>query len=257
MTNSAESTDSHPADDLLIDPADELLIDAPLIADPDADEEMGPSDLAAIADEDLKGSRLLVVRRAVEPIDLDGTAGGLVQLACTFQPAERTRFTSAHFRLRVTAPPEARIVDLAPRVIQDSNPVEFTFDNTGKLGIQWPLLESNVESSSQRKYTTYHCRVQGSGEGTTMARWDFREDPDRQDGLGQEQVLNFTLPVTGPITGSVIVSARLARSGVQGKLEAIRDLVLGSSPVERHYAIAFTIPPSPSSRGLARWFRRL
>ena len=249
MTNSAGSTDSFPAD--------ELLIDAPLIADPDADEEMGPSELAAIADEDVKGSRLLVVRRAVEPIDLGGTAGGLVQLACTFQPAQQTRFTSAHLRLRVTAPPEARIVDLAPKVIQDSNPVEFTFDNTGKLGIELPILQGNVESGLQKKYTTYHCRVQGSGVGTNMVRWDFREDPDRQDGLGQEQVLNFTLPVTGPITGCVIVSARLARGGVQGKLEAIRDLILGSSPVERQYAIAFTIPPSPTHRGLARWFRRV
>jgi hypothetical protein len=63
-------------------------------------------------------------------------------------------------------------------VIQDSNPVEFTFDNTGKLGIELPFLQGNVESGLQKKYTTYHCRVQGSGVGTNMVRWDFREDPD-------------------------------------------------------------------------------
>ena len=41
-----------------------LLIDSPLVPDPDADEEMGSTDVEAIADEDLKGSRLLLVRRA-------------------------------------------------------------------------------------------------------------------------------------------------------------------------------------------------
>lgn len=87
-----------------------LLIDAPLVPDPDAEEEMGPGDLEPIADEDLRGSRLLLVRRAIEPIDLEGTPGGVVQLACTFQPAQGTRFTFAQFRLRLVIPAGIRII---------------------------------------------------------------------------------------------------------------------------------------------------
>ena len=63
---------------------------------------MATADVEALADEDLKGSRLLLVRRAVEAIDLDGTAGGVIQFACTFQSAERGWFVSAQFRLRLS-----------------------------------------------------------------------------------------------------------------------------------------------------------
>ncbi|MGF1458730.1 MAG: hypothetical protein ACFBSG_06860 [Leptolyngbyaceae cyanobacterium] len=55
------------------------------------------------------------------------------------------------------------------------------------------------------------------------------------------------------MTGTVIVSARLAQPGLQGGLEAIHDLPLRSTPEERFYPIAFEIPQA--SRGdLARFF---
>lgn len=236
-----------------------LLIDAPLMPDPDADEEMGPTDIEAIADEDLKGSRLLLVRRASEPIDLEGIPGGVVQLACTFQPSQKTRFTAAQFRLRLVIPDGIRIIDLAPRSLDDPNPVEFTLNRKGQLGVaRLPVpIEPSVEISSSKKYTRYHCRVQGSGEGTSLARWDFRENPDRRDGLGQEQILTLTVPVTGQVTGSVIVSARLARSGLRGSIEAIRDMILGAKPNERSYPLTFEIPEVPSLNGLARFLRLL
>jgi hypothetical protein len=231
-----------------------LLIDAPFFPDPDAGEELGPTDLEAIADEDLNGSRLLLVRRAIEPIDLEGMKGGVVQIACTFQPALGTRFTSAQFRLRLMAPEGIKIIDLAPRSLDDPNPVELTLNGKGKLGIKNPAvpIEPEIEVGMSKKYSKYHCKVQGAGEGTNLARWDFRENPDRRDGIGQEQVLTLTLPVIGQVTASVIVSARLAKPGVQGGLEAIRDLILGPSPDERFYPLSFEIPKS-SSNGLRRF----
>lgn len=232
------------------------LIDAPLVPDPDADEELGPTDVEAIADEDLRGSRLLLVRRAIEPIDLEGTAGGVVQLVCTFQPAVGTRFTSAQFRLRLVTPDGLKIIDLAPRSVDDPNPVEFTLNGKGQLGIKHPAVpvEPGVEVGVSKTYAKYHCRVQGAGEGTSLARWDFRENPDRRDGIGREQILTVTLPVVGPVTGSAIVSARLAKAGLRGSLEAVRDLILGPTPNERIYPIAFEIPES-SSNNLARFFK--
>lgn len=234
-----------------------LLIDAPLVPDPDADEELGSTDVEAIADEDLRGSRLLLVRRASEPIDLEGTPGGLVQLACTFQPGQGTRFTSAQFRLRLVTPDGIRIVDLAPRSLDDPNPVEVTLNRKGQLGLTSHTvpIEPIVEIGLSKKYVRYHCQVQGSGEGTSLARWDFMENPDRRDGIGQEQVLTLTLPVTGQVTGSVIVSARLARSGLRSSIEAIRDMILGAQPNERSYPITFEIPETPSPNGPARFLR--
>lgn len=234
-----------------------LLIDAPLVPDADADEELGATDIEAIADEDLKGSRLLLVRRAIEPIDLEGTSGGVVQLACTFQPSHGTRFTSAQFRLRLVTPDGIRIIDLEPRSLNDPNPIEFTLNRKGKLGLaSLPVpIKPSVEISSSKKYAKYHCEVQGSGEGTNFARWEFKENPVRRDGIGPEQVLTLTLPVTGRVTGSVIVSARLARPGLRGGIEAMRDMILGPKPNERSYPLTFEIPNAPSPNGLARFFR--
>lgn len=75
----------------------------PLEADPDATAELGPADEEASADEALKGSRLLLVRQAIEAVDFDGNPGGAVQLACTFQfqPAENCRFASARLVLKL------------------------------------------------------------------------------------------------------------------------------------------------------------
>lgn len=235
---------------------DTVLIDTPLIPDPDADEEMGALS-EAIADEDLQGSRLLLVRRAIEAIELEGTQGGIVQLVCTFQPGDGARFTSAQFRLRLSAPEGIRAIDLAPRSIDDPNPVEFTLNHKGQLGVtSLPVpLDPKIEMEVNRKFAKYHCRVQGSGEGTNMLRWDFRENPDRKDGIGQEQVLTITLPVTGQITGEALVSARLARPGLGGKIDAIRDLIFGVSQNKRVYPIDFEIPSIPSPMGIGKFMR--
>lgn len=234
-----------------------LLIDEPLTPDPDADEELGPGDLEAIADEDLKGSRLLLVRRAVEAVELDGAPGGAVQFACTFQPARDARFTWARLLLRLDTPPGVRVIDLAPRVVRENEPVRFTLDRSGKISLVYQGAEAGVERGTHKEYSVYNCSIQGSGEGTALARWDFNESPHLKDGLGREQVLALTVPVTGPVTATVTVNARLARKGLRARIEAIRDLVLGARPGERHYPISFEIPTAPSADGSTRFPRRL
>lgn len=104
-----------------------------------------------------------------------------------------------------------------------------------------------------KKFAVYHCKVQGSGEGTGLARWDFRENTDRRNGLGQEQVLTLTVPIVGEVAGTVSINARLSRPGLGGSLEAIRDMILAPQPNERSYPISFAIPKAPSPNGLARF----
>ena len=148
-----------------MDKEDSLLIDAPLISDPDADEELGATDIEAVADEDLRGSRLLLVRRAIEPIDLEGTPGGVVQLSCTFQPSQGARFSFAQFRLRLKTPDGIKIIDLAPRTLDDPTPVEFTLDRKGKLSISnLPVpVEPSVEKRNQQEVR--EIPLPGTGRG--------------------------------------------------------------------------------------------
>jgi hypothetical protein len=234
---------------------DIFLIDAPLVPDPDASEEMGPGDAEAIADEDIKGCRLLLVRRAVEPVDLEGTPGGAIELACTFQPAAGARFKSARLVLRLTEPPGVLIADIAPRNAPEKEPVKFALDTKGKLSLKYLGLEAGAEAGTRKEYAVYHCAVLGSGEATPTARWDFAENPHKKDGLGHEHALALTLPIMGMVSGTVSVAARLARLGLPGKLEAIRDLILGPRLSERRYPITFDIPKAQPASGLFRFLR--
>jgi hypothetical protein len=229
------------------------LIDEPLVPDPDAEAELAPGDAEAIADEDLRGSRLLLVGRAAEAIELDGSTGGAIELACTFQPADGTRFAWARLLLRLTAPDGVKILDVAPREVVDE-PVTISVDRKGglSLGVKG-VGTAETGLASTKQYVTYHCAVQGSGAATALARWDFKENPDTRDGLGTEQALVLTVPVTGPVRATVTVSARLARSSVAGRVaDAVRDLVLPTP--QRTFPVTFEVPsdPPPATEGRFR-----
>lgn len=218
----------------------QLLIDAPLVADADADEELGPGDASAIADEDLQGSRLLLALKSVTPIKIDEQPGGMVEMVCTFQPGYNTRFTWARLTVLLKQPEGIQIVDLAPREIQDPQPVKITVDSKGSLGLNRAPAEVSLEKTVKKEYAAYSCSVRGSGASTAKARWDFTENSHRQDGLGTEQALALTLQTTGPVSGIVLINARLARTGVGGALLAVRDVVLGAR--QRDHAFAVEIP---------------
>ncbi|HYR11930.1 MAG TPA: hypothetical protein VEQ60_29370 [Longimicrobium sp.] len=233
--------------------ADEVLVDAPLVADPDAGQELSPDDPQTLGDEDLKGSRLLVVRRGAWGRELASGAYGVVQIACTFQPAEGARFTWARIALRLEAPPGVRILDLAPRVAPEGEPVKITLSQQGRLGIRALSGEARGEHGARKEFLVYHCQVQGAGESTPLARWDFRENPHRRDGIGPEQELLLTLPVVGPVSGTLTASARLVRPGVAGGLERFRDLVLRRGPHERRHPVSFDITTAPRASDDARF----
>lgn len=244
--------------------ADEVLLDAPLVADTgegletyrgEGLENYRGEPPETLSDADLRGSRLLLVRRAVERIDVDGKPGGAVEIACVFHPAEGARFSWARVTLRLSDPLGARFVDVAPREVREGEPVKFTVDGKGKLGLKYQVAEAGTEKSVKREFAVYHCAVQGSGESTSLARWDFAENPHRRDGIGREQVLALTLPVTGAVSGTLTAHARLVHGGLRGRF---RDLVVGGDRHERRYPVSFQVPDAPPPEepsALARFFR--
>jgi hypothetical protein len=132
------------------------------------------------------------------------------------------------------------ITDLAPREVR-GGVVRVSVHQTGKLNVSYEGIGVSGDAGTNREFETYHCEVIGSGEGTSLARWDFTEDPDRRLGLGVAQALVLTLSAQGRVTASVVVNARLARPGLRGIAERVRDLVLARSD-GREYTIAFDIP---------------
>ena len=233
-----------------------VLIDAPFMPDPVADREMGNDASEQIADEWLRDCRLTIVRRVIEPITLPQGPGGVVRFACTFQPGStpNLRFGSAQISLRLNTPADVTISALQPQSIVDEQPVEFTLETTGKLGLKGfthlPGVETGIDQKTGMKYASYHCRVTGSGESSRMARWILVEDPIRKDGIGNTVELAVTLPVTGEVTASLSVSARLLQTGLAGDLERFRNLILRRHPQERTYPITMIIAAVPQQKSL-------
>jgi hypothetical protein len=222
--------------------SDEVLIDAPLVEDPDVKREMGGG-IAAIADEDFKGCRLLVVRRDVQAIKVDGAPGGLVKIGISFQPTHGTRFVWAQMLLTLKDPEDSLFVDVAPATKMD-RPVKFTVDVSGKLGASYQAigeLKAGLSTKTSTEFEVYHCAVHGTGAGTAKGRWEFEENPQGKQGLGREQTLFMTVRGSGKITGNLSVYTRLVREGaVLAKVDAAAHLIMG--PDQRHAPLTLRIP---------------
>src|SRR5262245_40752583 len=102
---------------------DIVLLDVPLVPDPDTHEEMGQSDVGVIADQELNECRLLITRRSVNGIEINGAPGGLLKLGCSFQSTHGIRFAWARFVLTIEAPGNTVIVDIAPATKLDERAV--------------------------------------------------------------------------------------------------------------------------------------
>ena len=92
-----------------------------------------------------------------------------------------------------------------------------------------------------------------AGAGTSLARWDFRENPFVRNGLGQDESLSLTLPFRGKVSAEVRVAARVARGGLSGAIERVRDHIF--HPSAKRYTISFEIPEYQQGVAWKRFLR--
>lgn len=221
----------------------DLLIDIPLVSNPDADREMSADDVEQLTDEEIRGARLLLVKRSVEPIEVNGisSSGGAVQLSCEFQPAENTRFTYARIALTLTFPDDVKFISVQPDVIKDSNPVSFQVNRNGKITLGYPSYAgAEAGAQNQKNFVVYENLVQGTGEGTAKAIWIFKENAGKS-GLMPKNILSFSLPVTGKVNASLSANCRVVRQGFGGLVDKIRDLIVHVPETESRQ-VTFHIP---------------
>ena len=221
---------------------DDLLIDIPLIADPDADNELSAEDVQPLTDEEIHGSRFLLVKKSVETIDINGKSGGAIQISCEFQPAENTRFTWGRVALTLTSPGGIKFISVQPEIIKDDNPVSFQVNRNGKITLGYPdYAGAEAGAEKQKQFVVYQNLVQGTGEGTDKAIWIFKEN-EGKSGLTPKNILSFTIPVTGEVKAALSANCRIVRQGFGGLVDKIRDLIIeAEEPAARQ--ITFHIPP--------------
>lgn len=222
---------------------EEVLIESELVPDRDAQEEMGGDANPVLTDAEVEGSRLVITRRCAAANTL-GSTNGIVELFCTFHPAQGMRFTAATLIITLTQPSGVRFVDVEPKSIRDSEPVRYTVDDKGKFSLKLGEVEAagEIDLGQQREFARYHCSVRGSGSETGRAQWTFTEEPNRREGLAANQVLALTTNQVGGISGLLQVSARVSRENGGGHLAGFRDMILRPQPIERRHGFRLDIP---------------
>lgn len=191
-----------------------ILLDASLYPDPDANQELGPSELQEIADEKTGCGRLVVSQRSIRTVQMGSSLGGSIELLCSFHPSFGARYSSARLAFKLLAPKGVLIADLQPR---------------------------------QSRPPTTACVIRASGESTSLALWTFVEEPINS-GLGAEYLLSLDIPATGTVVGVLSISARVVRQGLPGVKDRVIDLINGRNKEERHHPIRFLIPKSPEAK---------
>ncbi len=224
-----------------------LLIDIPFVPNPDAEKEMSANDAEQLADEDIRGSRFLLVKRVVETIDINGKNGGAIQISCEFQPAENTRFTWGRVALTLVSPENVKLISVQPEIVRDSNPVNFKVDQNGKITLGYPdYAGAEAGAGKQKEFVVYDNLVQGTGEGTNKAVWIFKENTGKS-GLMPKNILSFSVPVTGEVKVMLSANCRIARRGIDGLADKIRDLII-QPPEPQLRQLTFHIQPEKENK---------
>jgi hypothetical protein len=218
-----------------------VLADIPLIPDPDSLQEMGVSGSNLLTDDEIKGCRLILTQLEAKPIKIGNTEGGVVAFRCTFHPANKIRFSQARVIIKLLSPTNLSIVDLQPREVF-GEPVKITVNREGKLGFKYHILEAGSNESTSMEFQQKSCLLQGSGQNTSIAKWDFFENDEIQQGIVREQTLALTLPYCGEVGATLTISTRVARKGLLGVADTFRDLIVKSSTLDRKMPILFNIP---------------
>jgi hypothetical protein len=217
-----------------------VLLDAQLVPDPDAAAEMGVAPAQLLTDDDIAGSRILIVKRDRGLKGRRAGGGAMLEIECSFHPAPGTRFISARVTVKIIDPRDAAFLDIAPKEIKDPVKVEYSCEPDGKITLDLGMLsiEPSLAAHTKLEYDSYICRVKGSGETTQRAIWDFEEDQNLKVGIGLNQALAMTVPSAHAVNGELNVSATLARNGVIG---VVRDLVLGKKkPQDKFNFVLYT-----------------
>ena len=239
MTDDAAAADDSP------------LLEIALAPDPVAEAELGPEDDRLMTDDEVAGSRLILTRRAVEPIDPATGAGGVLGLGCTFHAAEGARYTFAQVRVDLISPAGAVFTDIAPRRVAADDAVKITVKRSGELTLGFEPIEAAMGGERAFESVYYPSLVEGSGGHASYALWRMRENGQTRQGIGLDHFLAMTVPGVGEYEAEVTVTAQLARSGFAGIADAFRALT--GRPYQR-------IPPAkfrfsvPLARSRRPWF---
>lgn len=183
---------------------------------------------AIIGDKDIRllrgENRIAVAKGPTTRIPAEGdTVGYDVPLTCVVHPDPRCRFQWSRLLVDLSPTPTAKIADMSPREVTETQPVEVT--TSIGLGLSFNIvanvLAAEVAPQYQRKRTVYYPSIIASGTGFTRGYWDFLALGDDYLHADRDLRLLVAAPTEAPLYARFHLRAKVRMGGVPGLIPLI------------------------------------
>lgn len=153
----------------------------------DVDESAGERNTEIVGDQDVrllgKDNRIALSLGDVVslgPTSRPGMLGYDTVLRCVIHPHPGCHFRSAKLVVDLTATPNAVVLDMAPREVRGTSPVEVTTRIGTGLSLEMvpSVVAGEVQRERSTRQTVHQPVVLTSGRGMACALWDFRSAQD-------------------------------------------------------------------------------
>lgn len=215
-----------------------LLFDAVL----DVDESVDERNTVIVGDQDVrllgKDNRIALSLGEIVPLgpaSRPGLLGYDVALRCVIHPHPGCHFQSAKLVVDLTATPGAMVLDMAPREVRGTSPVEVTT----RIGVGMSLevvpsvLTGELQRERSTRQTVHQPVVLTSGRGMARAMWDFRSVQDAD--LQPDRELR--LLVAAPVGTTLAARFNLRADVVLGKAGRVVRFMRRKSEIDQAYRL--------------------
>jgi hypothetical protein len=168
----------------------------------------------------LRENRIALASGSVTTVPTPDGEPALYDLPLSCVVHAHPRCTIEWSRLLVDLSPTdgARISDMSPREVSDTNPVELT--TTVGVGLKFEILSkvvsAEVHPELTRKSTVYFPQIVSSGPGFVRGYWDFLSTNGRYLHVDRELRLLITAPRDQPVQARFQLRARVNVRGLAG-----------------------------------------
>lgn len=212
-----------------------LLFDTVLDVDESADER----NTVIVGDQDVrllgKDNRIALSLGEIVPLGpaSPGLLGYDLGLRCAIHPHPGCRFQSAKLVVDLTATPGATVLDMAPREVRGTSPVEVTTRIGAGMSLEVvpSMLTGEVQRERSTRQTVHQPVVLTSGRGMTRAMWDFRSVQDAD--LQPDRELR--LLVAAPVGITLAARFNLRAEVVLGRAGRMLRLMRKKSEIDHAY----------------------
>ncbi|MEM7662858.1 MAG: hypothetical protein AAF292_11465 [Pseudomonadota bacterium] len=231
----------------------DVLFSGEFEPDPDEPNELSGQAKVLLADEKLKGARLMIRQLDAQSGEYNGQPVTATAFEAEFHPAPTTRFAHVSIMLEFLSPKHTKVLDLVPKYVDDIAPRTIEITRRGDLGLEFVPINVAIGTEHRTAFEVIPTISQASGELSSEVQWTFKAASQVEE-LPRQSTLGVMLSGSGPFKVRLEATAGVVSTGLAGAAQAGRDLIIGP-PGKRMIRNVFEFPRliQQKKKGLLTW----